>query len=167
MIGYIEEVKEDSMIESIEQLAREIWREHYSKIISMDQIEYMLKKYQSKEAIKEQIQSGYEYFLVKNAEGYAGYCSICADSETKKMFLSKIYVKKDSRSMGLGSVLFDCVFDTALSKKCDRIWLTVNRDNKDSISIYKKRGLTITEEVDTPIGEGYLMNDYIMECAVQ
>ncbi len=40
--------------------------------------------------------------------------------------------------------------------------LNVNRQNK-AVDFYKNIGFKIIKEVDIPIGEGYFMNDYVMQ----
>ena len=49
-------------IEIIESLAREIWTEHYIPVIGREQVDYMLARFQSRQAIGEQIRSGVRYF---------------------------------------------------------------------------------------------------------
>jgi ribosomal protein S18 acetylase RimI-like enzyme len=43
--------------------------------------------------------------------------------------------------------------------------LNVNRSNK-ALDFYEKAGFTIKETVDIEIGNGFFMNDYIMEKAI-
>ena len=49
----------------MEQLAKEIWREYSICFISAEQIEYMLEKFQSEIAIKEQLSKAYEYYFLQ------------------------------------------------------------------------------------------------------
>ncbi len=50
------------LIPVVESLAYSIWREHYTPIIGRHQVEYMLEKFQSKEALLNQIEKeGYIY----------------------------------------------------------------------------------------------------------
>ena len=51
------------LVYALSPLAEEIWHEHFDKIIGSDQVDYMLEKFLSPEALVEQINSGYEYFL--------------------------------------------------------------------------------------------------------
>ena len=46
-------------------LAEEIWNQHFVGIIGQGQVDYMLGKFQSAEAIAGQIAEGYEYYLVR------------------------------------------------------------------------------------------------------
>ena len=51
------------LVYSVNAVAEEIWRDHYTPIIGKKQVEYMLEKFLSPEALVEQINSGYQYYL--------------------------------------------------------------------------------------------------------
>ena len=61
---HIEPVTDHNQISAIEELAYDIWHEHYTPIIGKKQVDYMLKKFQSSKAMNEQIQNGSLYFLI-------------------------------------------------------------------------------------------------------
>ena len=50
-------IKTDNQIKQLSILASEIWHEYWVCILSKGQIDYMLKKFQSKEAIDDQIKN--------------------------------------------------------------------------------------------------------------
>lgn len=89
----IKQVQTSNDISELARLGADIWQQHYVTIISHEQIAYMLDKFQSVQAITEQIEKqGYEYyFLIANGEkiGYIG-----AKQEEGKLFLSKCYIEK-------------------------------------------------------------------------
>jgi len=70
------EVSTENQIEIIASLAREIWTEHYIPIIGEQQVDYMLARYQSKKAVKEQIASGVLYFLIEEDHAFVGYIAV-------------------------------------------------------------------------------------------
>ena len=94
-------VSEDD-IAVTEKLAREIWNEHYVKIIGQPHVDYMLDKFQSRKAITAQISEGYEYFLVVCNDDYSGYAALAPENQPSTILLSKIYLKKSSRGLGIG-----------------------------------------------------------------
>lgn len=53
-------------IGEMSEMATEIVREHFDPIIGKAQNDYMLKLFQTKEAIKKQLEDGYRYFFVRN-----------------------------------------------------------------------------------------------------
>lgn len=63
MFSHVNTVEEISIIA---RLAAEIWREYYVSMITMEQIDYMIEKYQGVPAIADQIHhQGYEYYLIQ------------------------------------------------------------------------------------------------------
>ena len=55
-----------------------------------------------------------------------------------------------------------------LTKQCglNKIRLTVNKYNANTIKAYKKWGLNTVESTVTDIGDGFVMDDYIMEYSI-
>ena len=156
-------VKKKSDIETIARLAHEIWNEHFVDIIGQSQVDYMLGHFQSVPAITSQLETGQEYYLLESDGVPLGYLSLIADKASKKVMISKIYLLRNARGLGLGQYLLDFVKLRCKKNKFKVIWLTVNRNNHTSIDWYQKRGFTITGEIQKDIGEGYFMDDYVME----
>lgn len=73
----------------IANLAREIWRQHFTPIIGSGQVEYMVAKFQSSDAVAAQIESGWEYYLAKVNDDAAGYAGLVPEHDRKKVMLTK------------------------------------------------------------------------------
>lgn len=160
-----QKVKKQEEIDLIEELGRKIWHEHYSLILEPDQIDYMIDKFQSASAITRQMKNqGYEYYLINEGDSTVGYMGLVMEPE--KLFLSKLYIAKEARGKGLASKAFEFLKDMATSNKKQTIWLTVNRHNSGSIAVYEKKGFLKVREQVTDIGNGYVMDDYIMELKI-
>lgn len=154
-------------IETLEQLAKEIWREHFTSLIGESQVEYMLEKFQSSEAVRAQIKAGSEYFMGFIGNEAVGYFGLNPDIDIKKTMLSKIYVKSDARGSGVGSVFLEFVENWCRSVGMETLWLSVNRFNSDSVDWYQQHGFVIVDEVKKDIGNGFILDDYIMEKILQ
>ncbi|TCM96409.1 ribosomal protein S18 acetylase RimI-like enzyme [Paenibacillus sp. BK033] len=159
----IRKVHTAEQIAEVARLAEQIWREHYVSIITIEQIDYMIEKFQSVSAITGQIENqGYEYCLLQQQDGTAaGYLSIRADNG--KLFLSKFYVSKEHRGQGYASQAMQFIEQLCIERGLSHIWLTVNRDNASSIAVYEKKGFISVREQVADIGNGYVMDDFIME----
>ena len=157
------EVSDEASINKAERLAKEIWRQHYIPIIGKDQVEYMLEKFQSKQAIYEQIQNGFIYYLVKLDDDYLGYLSILPKDESGELFLSKIYISIEQRGKGYGKKAMDFIENLARRRSLSRITLTVNKHNSGAIKAYQKMGFRIVDSIAQDIGGGFIMDDYGME----
>lgn len=147
----------------VARLAQEIWSQHFTPIIGASQVEYMLGKFQSAEAILSQIDSGWEYYLAMVDNEAVGYAGLVPDISNKRLMLSKLYVRKSARGKGVGKSILGFVERKCSLEGLDTLWLTVNRFNDDPISWYQKCGFVTVDEVKKDIGGGYFMDDYIME----
>ena len=153
-------------MEKVEELGRQVWHEHYTPIIGAEQVAYMLNKFQSFKAIENQInKEGYTYYLLKAGAQYAGYGAI--KIAEGKLFLSKLYVDKAYRNQRIGHNMMEFLVEFCKEKTLDKIWLTVNKDNKHSIAAYEKFGFVKVDEQVADIGNGYVMDDYIMEKKIE
>ncbi len=149
-------------IAAVSNLAGEIWREYYSKLISAEQIEYMLTKYQSAEAITEAIETdSYEYYLIRAGGRTVGYTGIRPGEG--RLCLSKIYILASERGKGYGSTVLRLHEDICRERGLSSIWLTVNRGNEAGVAAYSKNGFKVARTEVTDIGNGFVMDDYIME----
>ena len=153
------EAKTKEEIQKISKLARKIFEEYFTPMIGYEQVDYMLGKFQSEEALTNQIDNGYKYILVFNDANLAGYFAIKEEGE--RLFLSKFYLDKEYRGIGISRKMFEEIIKH--SKGFSSIYLTVNKNNAPTISIYKKFGFEIVDSVKTDIGNGFFMDDYIME----
>ena len=162
-----ETVENDQQIATVETLAGEIWHQHYPTIITREQIIYMLERFQSFDAIREQLTEGYHYALIRDGDAPAGYLAVQCDAMTGDMFLSKVYLHERHRGKGAGYAAMHYIANEARRCGCRRLWLTVNRMNKVAIQAYKKWGFTITGEVVADIGNGYVMDDFRMEKSLE
>ena len=149
----------------IEMLADEIWNECYISIITKEQIEYMLKNFQSEKIVKDQSENGYLYFLAEYNNEYAGYC--CIVPEKDGVFLSKFYIKKEFRGKGIAKKLLKYALGPFFSENPLRVHLTVNKYNANSIAVYKKIGFEVFNECVNDIGNGFVMDDFEMEVFLQ
>jgi RimJ/RimL family protein N-acetyltransferase len=146
----------------IRALAVRIWEEAYSEILSKEQIGYMLDMMYSEEVLNEEISNGVVWDIISDNGEPCGYLSYSSDEE-HSVKLSKIYIEKTSRGKGIaGEAIGRVVRHGAINGK-DCIFLTVNKNNKMAIRAYEKNGFTITDAVIADIGNGFVMDDYIMK----
>lgn len=145
----------------VQQLAREIWDEHYIKIISQEQIDYMLELFYSDERIRSEIEEGISWEILMDKENPVGYlvCKI----EEEKLFISKIYLKAETRGKGFGKLLLNRAIELAKHNQKESIYLNVNKENKGSIGFYERNGFEKIDEGVFDIGNGYVMDDFILE----
>lgn len=160
-----QEVTEPQQIELVAETARQIWFEYYPSLITVEQVTYMVDRFQSPEAIRQQIsEDGYVYFLVLDEQGAAGYIGV--KTEGDKLFLSKLYLKQETRGKGYFNRMIQFIEQYAADHGLNTLYLTVNKYNDGSIAVYRKKGFDVVREVVADIGNGYVMDDYVMEKAL-
>ncbi len=160
-------VQEYSEIAEIAALADEVWHEHYSNLLSKGQIDYMVEKFQSEKAIVEAIaKDSYTYYAIRDAGQIIGYCAAQPCEKDHSLFLSKLYIHADYRGKRISRLVMAMLSERCITDGYHSIWLTVNKGNKTSIEIYRKLGFTIEREQVTDIGNGYVMDDYVMRYPV-
>ena len=122
----------------------------------------MLKNFQSADSISNQISNEkYSYFLIGDDNGgYEGYFAVVP--KDCYLFLSKIYIRKESRKKGYARKSVEFIKELSKSLNLGNIVLTVNRGNAGSIEAYKKMDFKIRRELNQEIGNGFYMNDYEM-----
>ncbi len=147
----------------ISELAEEIWPQTYSAYISEAQLRFMLDKMYNKGELLGQLQSGHTFLIAsENGKdvGFAGFSVIEPESGTYK--LHKLYVLPETHGKGVGKLLINEVVNLAVRNGGRALQLNVNRNN-NAKDFYVKAGFIIKETVDLDIGNGFFMNDYIME----
>lgn len=158
--------EEKDRIRDLSEFASKIVKEHFDSIIGAAQNDYMISKFQTPEAIEEQIAHGYEYYEVfanradsKNDERI-GFISIFGRED--ELYLSKFYVEKSFRGKGYSREMFHFVCEKAEEKGYHKISLNVNKHN-DAIYAYEKFGMVQAREEKNDIGQGFYMDDYVYE----
>ena len=154
-------VQTTEAIQLVASLAERIWNEHYVPIIGQEQVDYMVKNFQSEEAISKQVmQDGYEYYLLYFNSRPEGYISVRMDRE--ELFLSKFYVTKEKRRFGVGKEAMTLIINHGRKLGAKSIRLTVNIHNTNTINAYYKLGFENQGPIVADIGNGYIMDDYLM-----
>lgn len=149
-------------MKQLAELTSEIWHEYWTCILSAEQIDYMVEKFQSQKAMEEQIANeNYVYFYITAKNEKAGYIGMSKKSDY--LFLSKLYIKKEFRHQGIGTIAFDFIKKFAGENGYQKIRLTVNKHNLNTIKAYEKWGFVTIDSVVSDIGRGFVMDDYIME----
>ena len=161
----IREIFSEADVRRLAKVARIVWREANVSFCTPEQVEYMIERYQSFEAISGQLMHGYRYFLIEEGDVIMGYFGVQPQGE--RLFLSKFYILKEYRGRKLFSLGLQYMIDLCKENSLESIYLTVNRNNTHAYEVYITKGFKVIAEEDNPIGEGFEMNDYIMEYEIK
>ncbi|MET3028049.1 GNAT family N-acetyltransferase [Flavobacterium sp. UW10123] len=151
-------------ISTIQKITNITWPITYGEILSQSQLDYMLGLFYSDEALAKQIENKEQlFYLIFDSESTIGFIGIEHNYKNEAITkIHKIYLLPEAQGKGYGKKVFDFIEKLALENNSKQLSLNVNRFNT-ALDFYKKVGFEIKETVDIEIGNGYLMEDYVME----
>ena len=146
----------------IQHIAHITWPLVYGPIVGEAQLAYMLNLIYGTSSLERQMEEGSTFLLVKeNNEPNAFAAYFLKSSNIYK--LDKLYALPNQQGKGLGKMLINYIIDEIRPLGSTALHLNVNRWNTNAQSFYEHLNFKLIEEQDIPIGEGYFMNDYVME----
>lgn len=173
---------------TIEALAWRILPECYAPYFGRTNAEYLVESGHTAVALAEQVAKGYRHYLIEVADtphsglggdravgiedGRAGgvepvgYFSLCAEEE-QGVLLSHFYVLPEFRGRGLGGLALEFIDREVTAMGERRIGLFVLRENHAAVGLYRKKGYTVVAEVLTRLGNGAVLEDYVMRKDVE
>jgi len=150
----------------IRNIAFETWPIAYKNILSDDQLSYMLKMFYDLDILaSQQEQRNHQFILAFDDYGTEmGFaCYSRALDNTSKYLLHKLYILPNQQGKKTGTNLLDFIINE-IKKTGEKsvIQVNVNRHN-NALNFYLKHGFSIILKEDIDIGEGYFMNDYVLQ----
>jgi RimJ/RimL family protein N-acetyltransferase len=148
-------------IPEIARLAHIVWHQHYPGIISIDQVNYMLDMMYSDKSLNEQMNiKGHNFYFIRRSDKNIGFIGVSKmDKIDSGYFIHKFYLDQTLSGKGSGTEAHN---ELVKLLKPSILTLTVNRQNYKSINFYFKNGFKIESVADFDIGNGYVMNDFVM-----
>lgn len=147
----------------IAALARVVWQDTYPAIIGQAQIDTMLaQRYNASRLREELAATGVWWDLIRAGGEPAGFASSLLVAAPGEMKLDKLYIDPARQRLGLGGRLIAHVAGRALENGCDTLVLAVNKRNERAIAAYRKHGFAVRDAVRVDIGNGFVMDDFIM-----
>lgn len=145
----------------IRELTWQVWPQTYASILSNEQIDYMLDMMYSENSLAKQMDDGAQFVIISADSIPVGFASY-QQTAPKVYKLHKLYVLPSQQGKGTGRHLIDHVIRTVSHAGGRALQLQVNRNNKAKM-FYEKLGFRAISEIKLDIGNGYFMDDYIME----
>ena len=152
-------------IDAVSALARTVWQATYPSLITQAQIDSMLADRYGAACIHAQLDDPrHAWWVAQHEQVLAGFAHASLDGVDCK--LDKLYVHPDQQRQGIGRALMLAVQHWARQHQAHRLRLQVNRGNAQAIAAYLKYGFRIAESRVFDIGNGFVMDDHIMEYAL-
>jgi len=152
----------ESDIPLIRALTMLVWPQTYAPILREDQISYMLELMYHPDALLNQMnQRGHE-FLILSANGTECAFASWGMQSSEIARLHKLYVLPSAQGTGAGKMLIDSIIDQVFEQGGNVLELNVNKYNP-AYTFYLKYGFLVVREEVLDIGNGYVMDDYVMQ----
>jgi GNAT superfamily N-acetyltransferase len=151
-------------LSKVQSIAHRTWPSTFANILSPEQIEYMLNWMYSLEMLESQIEKGHTFLLAEENGEELGFAGFELDvTEGPKAKLHKIYLLPTSQGKGVGKALIFDVADRAKATGQKSLLLNVNKYNQKAIDFYLRIGFQEIYKEVIDIGNGYVMDDVVME----
>jgi GNAT superfamily N-acetyltransferase len=151
----------DTEVEPLIRLAEQVWRAHYPGIISPEQIDYMLAQRYKAPLVRQLMARGDLWLAARAGDELVGFAHGHPLQEGDYK-LDKLYVASDWQRHGIGGRLIEALAHHALEHGAARLLLRVNRQNHAAIQAYIKHGFQVATLIVEDIGNGFIMDDYVM-----
>lgn len=147
----------------IRDLAYRIWPDTYGATHSKQELDYMLNKFYAIGSLEQQLDDNHIFVLVEENDVYVGFVAYEINSENSGLTkIHKLYVLPETQGKGIGKKLLDYVQKESITGKDRGLFLNVNKFNKAK-EFYHRYGFKIAKDIVIDIGEGFVMDDYVME----
>jgi GNAT superfamily N-acetyltransferase len=144
----------------MEGLARRIVPDFYGAFFAVETAEYLVESGHTAVALAAQVGRGSRHFLIECDGEAVGYFSLSVEETT--MLLSHFYVLSAWRGKGLGKMAMAFIEAEGRRLGISRIELFVLRENFGAVEVYARSGFAVAEEVLTRLGNGAVLEDYVM-----
>ena len=165
-----EESRQEEQREQVQQIpVSELFpfKNHPFKVLDDDSMTRTVESISQFGVLAREMCGEFAWFIASADGEPCGYLSV--QQEAEELFhLQKIYVLPRFQGLGVGEFLFRHAVEYVRSvhpAPC-RMELNVNRNNK-AVGFYEHMGMKKSREGDFPIGNGYYMNDYIMQLKIE
>lgn len=160
----LERVQTAEQIDELCLVAKKAWEQAYSELLGPEQVAYMVERFQSPDAVRQQMdEQNYIYYMIYGDGRPGGLVGFAPGYEGRnELFLSKLYLLPEMKGTGAARAAFELVEREARSRNLPAIRLTVNKGNSHAREVYAHWGFETIESAVTDIGGGYVMDDYIM-----
>ncbi len=153
----------------IQSIADVAWPHTFRELLSPEQIKYMMDMMYSTDALCEQINRlNHNYLIVEDDGKHIAYTAyeIGYDNQPQTK-IHKIYILPTAQKKGIGKLLIEAVAEKAKKVGQDRVLLNVNKHNANAISFYQHVGFEIIRSEENEIGDGYIMDDYVLSLPIR
>jgi ribosomal protein S18 acetylase RimI-like enzyme len=151
-------------IPQIQEIAKTTWPVAFADILSKSQLDYMINMMYNTVALTSQIQSEkITFWLAALDKVVQGFMAFEPHHPTKSQIkIHKLYILPSSQGKGIGQELLKTLVAFGNANRFENITLNVNKNNHSATNFYKRQGFEKIKDEIIPIGEGFVMDDYVL-----
>lgn len=163
MIIEFSEVTGNNDLQIIRDIAADIWPKTFAEILSPEQITYMMQMMYAPEVMEKELANGFHFEILSIDRIPAGYISWSAYNLPGTAKLHKVYLLEKFHRQGIGSAMLKQAEKRASAAGFTRLRLNVNKYNDKAKKAYIRNGFEVVDSVKIDIGNGFFMDDFVME----
>jgi len=152
-------------IEIIRNLALEIWPRTYSQLFSPQQVIYMLNIWFSEASLLKQMRDQHQFTLIYSGSFPIGFAS-CSEVRPYVFKLHRIYILPAYQGLGAGKCIMNHIIKEIKSGNASSLILNITQNNPAK-AFYEQLGFQVVRTESTKVGNGIMINDFVMELDLQ
>jgi ribosomal protein S18 acetylase RimI-like enzyme len=145
----------------IRELCYQVWPQTYASMLTPGQIDYMLELMYSESSLARQLDEGVRYTFMYEHSDPVGFAAV-ADKEDGRSKLEKLYVLPSQQGKGAGRIFMEHIISEVANTGASAVFLQVKKNNP-ARHFYEKTGFHIIDDIVLDIGNGFVMDDFIMQ----
>ena len=149
-------------VSAIVDLARTTWLDAYADFISPEQIDYMLAQRYDYAHLCAETEDPQKWLHQAHVDGVLAGFAAC-EIHKGEFKLDKLYIHPAMQRKGIGAALIEHAAAIAREQGFSAMILAVNKQNEQAIHAYTRYGFHVRDKTVTDIGNGFVMDDYVME----
>ena len=96
-------------LKQIQSIASRTWPDTFSKILSSDQIDYMLYRFYNLPQLEEQVEQGHIFLFAEENGEKLGFTGIQVNQKPGQTKIHKIYILPTAQGKGIGKKLINAI----------------------------------------------------------
>ncbi|SHN26865.1 N-acetylglutamate synthase, GNAT family [Cyclobacterium lianum] len=154
-----------SHLPQIQEMAKVIWPLTFGAILSQKQLAYMLEMMYSLPSLQQQMEEkGHRFLIAQKDRKAVGFCSYELHyMGSPDLKIHKLYLLPEAQGKGTGREILTYLEKTARKNGMESMLLNVNKFNHNAYGFYISQGFNQIAAEVIPIGNGFVMDDFILE----
>ena len=159
-------VEQAGQIETVCELAREIWTDRYLGAYGSMELDYLLRTWQSPGAVRRQIDGGYmEYRLICYDGAELGYAALREKEDALWMYHA--YIRGEYHGNRTVTGMLELIERECAARGLARVYAVVDRKNSRALDYCERLGLRLLERRTWEAGPGFPMELCVFEMKIR